>query len=133
MEERSRRRNKSAGAISLFQVQPIPTKQRPGPAAIFSLTGDQVTFIIHLGSLCHLSCTIQYIVFLEHHSVLTTPSVSLMGRSPQLYTVCQCVTWKRTFFVNRFIPNFVLHTLNYLVWDDKDYIGQAPIPFMTSD
>ena len=45
------------GAISLFQVQPIPTKQRPGPAAIFSLTGDQVTFIIHLGSLCHLSCT----------------------------------------------------------------------------
>ena len=40
---------------------------------------------------------------------------------------------KRNFFVNKFIPNFVLHTSNYLVWDDKKYIGQAPRPFMTPD
>ena len=40
---------------------------------------------------------------------------------------------KINFFVNKFILNFVLHTSNYLVWDDKKYIGQAPRPFMTPD
>ena len=53
--------------------------------------------------------------------------------SSKLYRAPVCDMKKGLFFANKFIPNFVLHTLNYLVWDDKEYIRQAPRPFMTPD
>ena len=53
--------------------------------------------------------------------------------SSNLYRASVCDMIKGTFFVNKFIPHFVLHTSKYLVWDDNKYIGQAPRPFMTQD
>ena len=94
----------------------------------FDENGDEVLLKIRLQT--PIKTIFGAILFMY---LLTNTNIARGEISSNLYRASVCDMKKITFFVNKFIPNFVFHTLNYLVWDDKEYIGQAPRPFMTPD